>query len=174
MRSAPAKGGADPLVVVGAITAGVLLFLIARSSNAQTATPLPVVGGSSPGTPALSPLDARLQSSEQAREIYLFQAELYMYGYTTAPPDGIFGPVTQGLMQQVDTTIGFTQTSATWLPSYVAYGREAIETTNQTQNGTYQLPASSVPLPNPPSAASLALLEQTSQTVDPNTTMHWT
>ncbi len=64
-----------------------------------TASNLPIPTYTDPNTTALV---NRLRSSSDARRTYNLQALLYSYGYTDAPPDGISGPVTQGLINSVN------------------------------------------------------------------------
>jgi hypothetical protein len=47
-----------------------------------------------------------LRSSPLARAIYNFQALLYEFGYTNAVPDGVDGPITQRLTDQVNADTG--------------------------------------------------------------------
>jgi hypothetical protein len=104
------------LAIGGAVLAGVgIILLVGRSSSAQT---LPPPSGSQPGSqPSVSSSSvtvssngnliytpdriALLQSSEQARQIYAFQYLMWSYGETQSPPDGVYGPNTQAMMNQV-------------------------------------------------------------------------
>src|SRR5579859_2275521 len=165
-----------PMIVITAITAGIALLLLARPSGA-TPMPLPQPGGGgpSPGPNPVPPgqsLDDRLRSSDTARQIWLFQAELFMYGYAREQPDGIDGPYTQSLIAQVNNDTGFGSSGTSWVPDMVRRGRLALQQQQMHETGSSTLGESSFSITNQPSADVMALLEQTSQSVDPDTTFH--
>jgi hypothetical protein len=181
-RAAAAKG-ISPAILIGAGVAGVALILWARSSGAQTAQiPSPGSSTGGGGGPSASGLDARLQSSEQAREVWIFQAELYMYSVTTALPDGIIGPVTQNLITTVNSATGYGSSNE-WTQEMVQRARQYIFQLDQQETGgseTFQAGSSvfppataALPVGSIPSASTLALLQQTAQSVDPGTPLNW-
>lgn len=163
--AAPRKPLIDtPVIVVAAITGGLALFLLSRPSGAQ---PVPLPSPGTPSSPSPSPgatLDSRLQSSEQAREIWIFQAILYMYAYSTMPPDGIDGPITQDLIRRVNADTNSVTFTTGWEPDMVRRARLAIDERNTPV---------AIPRANIPSQSVMALIEQTSQHVDPGTTFNW-
>lgn len=105
------------LLVLPAVLIGVGVLLLTQKS--QAANMLPLTGPNPLARPTTTPnttatttdLVTRLSTSQLSRAIYNFQALLYEYGYTNAVPDGVDGPVTRSLTDQVDRdTQGITGT----------------------------------------------------------------
>lgn len=87
-----------------------LVYLGYRWMQSGIVSPLPLPGRTTPSSPS-SPqqpqsLASLLCSSASARATFNFQALLYSFGYTDQVPDGLNGPITQGLMAQVNTDTG--------------------------------------------------------------------
>lgn len=60
------------------------------------------------GTTASSTLVARLRGNSTARQIFALQAAAYSYGLSNALPDGIEGPITDGIIGAVNAAGSFT------------------------------------------------------------------
>lgn len=89
-----------------------------------------------------------LRANEEAREIFALQALLYSFGATTAPPDGVAGPVTNSLIAaysgtppetnyQFDTLALVRQRLQTMLPGALHYlpwrmPQDVIDAVNQS------------------------------------------
>jgi len=71
-------------------------------SLASTPTPRPVPSRPPTESEIHAALVSRLRNSEEARENFGFQSLLYSWEYTDAIPDGLMGPVTRGLIKQIN------------------------------------------------------------------------
>jgi hypothetical protein len=69
-----------------------------------------VIGPNGPQAPAT--LISRLRTSDSARQIFALQSLFYSYGFTNASPDGLEGPVTDGLIAQINSLGSFTNEPA--------------------------------------------------------------
>lgn len=144
-----------PLIIGGAaIGAGAYLLFRSRAQ----AAPLPSTVTTTPSRTPLSPpapstptitetaatvgpngedpspaLVARLRQSQDARNIFAVQALAYSYNYTDAVPDGIQGPVTTALLQQLTG-------SATFGPNTLQDAQFIIDSSPSGQFGARVLP----------------------------------
>lgn len=69
----------------------------------------------------------RLRGSSSVRQVFALQALLYSYGFTEAVPDGLEGPVTDGLIGAVNQLRGRPGDPTRFAPQALANAREAME-----------------------------------------------
>ena len=114
-------------------------------------------------TPTAQPqsLASLLCTSAQARAIFNFQALLYEFGYTSAIPDGIMGPITQGLIAQVNNDTG-NGSSTSWNSGLLQEAHLAV----LAANGANAQPTQALPMSLPVDV--IHLLNQDALAADPN------
>ena len=137
------------------------------TSTPSLSLPTPSTGSSNNGGPiqigTATPEDlpTLLATSSTARAIYNFQALLYSFGYTSAAPDGVMGPVTQGLIAQVNQITGNGSSSA-WTSDILQRAHLAMLVTY----GANAQPLRNVPTTLP--ASVIAQLNADALAADPN------
>jgi len=164
-RRNPATSRQKPLpwgkIALGALAVGIPIYLLTRSSTAYAGV-LPGTGGKVPstgggtggarttptggGTPsnvAPSATLQRLLTDQRARQIFNVQAVAYEFGLTDAIPDGVYGPVTRGIINsaQRNAGVGATSTFAANVLSLVrADGQHYSGSTTPTRSLPISLP----------------------------------
>ena len=80
---------------------------LANNQMSATAEQPPVPGS----TPASASLESRLLGSRAARQIFNIQAVAYQTGFSDARPDGVWGPITQGIVNRAEDALYLRHTS---------------------------------------------------------------